>query len=145
MTISAEARTWSWAEPGSPAMRAAWRYLPVAIFLLDRYCLGIKDAFAEIVPPSVYRDKFMHKMRSQFSSHAVTPAKARKLVEDSVAYAADLGFPPQGDYHKAKILFGDVNASECTEEFEFGKDGRIRKAYPKVNAAAHPEEVLKDL
>jgi NitT/TauT family transport system permease protein len=34
MTVSAEARTWSWAEPGSPALRAAWRYLPVAIFLL---------------------------------------------------------------------------------------------------------------
>jgi peroxiredoxin Q/BCP len=26
-----------------------------------------------------------------------------------------------------------------------GKDGRIRKAYPKVAAAEHPEEVLKDL
>lgn len=26
-----------------------------------------------------------------------------------------------------------------------GKDGTVRKAYPKVNAAAHPEEVLKDL
>lgn len=26
-----------------------------------------------------------------------------------------------------------------------GKDGKIRKAYPKVNAAAHPEEILKDL
>ena len=26
-----------------------------------------------------------------------------------------------------------------------GKDGRIRKAYPKVAAAEHPDEVLKDL
>ena len=26
-----------------------------------------------------------------------------------------------------------------------GKDGKIRKAYPKVNAAAHPEEILNDL
>lgn len=26
-----------------------------------------------------------------------------------------------------------------------GADGRVKKAYPKVNAAAHPEEVLKDL
>jgi peroxiredoxin Q/BCP len=26
-----------------------------------------------------------------------------------------------------------------------GPDGRIRKAYPKVNAAAHPEEILADL
>jgi peroxiredoxin len=26
-----------------------------------------------------------------------------------------------------------------------GPDGRIKHAYPKVNAAAHPEEILKDL
>lgn len=26
-----------------------------------------------------------------------------------------------------------------------GPDGRVKKAYPKVNAAAHPEEILKDL
>jgi len=26
-----------------------------------------------------------------------------------------------------------------------GKDGKIKKAYPKVNAAAHPEEVLQFL
>ena len=26
-----------------------------------------------------------------------------------------------------------------------GKDGKIKKAYPKVDAASHPEEVLKDL
>jgi thioredoxin-dependent peroxiredoxin len=26
-----------------------------------------------------------------------------------------------------------------------GPDGKVRKAYPKVNAAAHPEEVLKDV
>jgi peroxiredoxin Q/BCP len=26
-----------------------------------------------------------------------------------------------------------------------GPDGKVKKAYPKVNAAAHPEDVLKDL
>jgi peroxiredoxin len=26
-----------------------------------------------------------------------------------------------------------------------GPDGKVRKAYPKVNAAAHPEEILADL
>jgi peroxiredoxin Q/BCP len=26
-----------------------------------------------------------------------------------------------------------------------GPDGKIKKAYPKVNAAAHPEEILQDL
>jgi peroxiredoxin Q/BCP len=26
-----------------------------------------------------------------------------------------------------------------------GPDGRVKKAYPKVDAASHPEEVLKDI
>ena len=26
-----------------------------------------------------------------------------------------------------------------------GPDGRVRKAFPKVNAAAHPEEILAEL
>jgi peroxiredoxin Q/BCP len=29
--------------------------------------------------------------------------------------------------------------------YVIGPDGRVVKAYPKVNAATHPEEVLKDL
>jgi peroxiredoxin len=36
-------------------------------------------------------------------------------------------------------------ASAKRISYLIGPDGRIRKAYPKVNAAAHPEEVLKDL
>jgi hypothetical protein len=94
------------------------------VFLLDRYCLGVKDALAEILPRSTYDDKFVRKMRGQFTSQDVTPAAARKLVEDAVAYAADLGFPPHADYHKAKLVFGDIDPRECTEQFEFGKDGK---------------------
>jgi peroxiredoxin Q/BCP len=29
--------------------------------------------------------------------------------------------------------------------YVIGPDGKIKKVYPKVNAAQHPEEVLKDL
>ncbi len=40
----------------------------------------------------------------------------------------------------------DASASSAKRiTYLIGKDGRIRKIYPKVNAAAPPEEVLKDL
>ena len=40
----------------------------------------------------------------------------------------------------------DASASSAKRiSYLIGKDGKIRKAYAKVNAAAHPEEVLKDL
>jgi NitT/TauT family transport system permease protein len=53
MTVSAEARTWSWIGPGSPALRAAWRYLPVAIFLLVWQLVVALDLVDRAFLPSV--------------------------------------------------------------------------------------------
>ena len=50
---------------------------------------------------------------------------------------------------KIGVAYGaadDATASSAKRiSYLIGKDGKIRKAYPKVNAAAHPEEILKDL
>ena len=50
---------------------------------------------------------------------------------------------------KIGVAYGaadDASASSAKRiSYLIGKDGKIRKAYPKVNAAAHPEEILKDL
>jgi hypothetical protein len=96
----------------------------VAVFLVDRFCLGVKDAFARITGGFSYESDFLRKMGSEFRWHDVTPATARKLVEEAVAYAARFGIAPHADYHKAKAIFGDINAAESTEVFEFGKDGK---------------------
>jgi hypothetical protein len=96
----------------------------VAVFLVDRWCLGVKDAFFDILARSEYESKFVRKLRGEYPSRDVSPAYLRKLIEDAVAYAGNLGFAPHPDYHKAKLLFGDVDASECTEQFEFGQNGK---------------------
>ena len=50
---------------------------------------------------------------------------------------------------KIGVAYGaadDVTAGSAKRiSYLIGKDGKIRKAYPKVNAAAHPEDILKDL
>ncbi len=96
----------------------------VAVFLIDRYCLGVKDAVADVVGRYSYDKDFVTKMQSKFTSREVSPATVRKLVEEAVAYAAGLGFAPHADYHKAKPIFGTIDPRESTEEFEFGKDGK---------------------
>jgi hypothetical protein len=96
----------------------------VAVFLLDVYCLGVKDAIAQILHRSTYESEFVRKTRSQFTVRPMSPAAVRKLVEGAVAYAADLGIAPHPDYHKAKLLFGDIDPAECAEEFTYGKDGK---------------------
>ncbi|HKI30965.1 MAG TPA: hypothetical protein VKA46_03810 [Gemmataceae bacterium] len=93
-------------------------------FLVDRYCLGVKDAFGNVVGRSEYENKLVRDTRSHFAVREVSPATVRKLVEEAVAYAASLGLSPHADYHKVKPIFGTIDPGESTEEFEFGKDGK---------------------
>jgi hypothetical protein len=94
------------------------------IFLVDRYCLGVKNVIVEIVGRFTYDSKLLREMLGRFESVEVAPAKVRKFVEDAVAYAQELGFPPHPDYQTAKLIFGDIDASACQETFEFGKNGQ---------------------
>jgi len=92
-------------------------------FLLDIYCLGVKDAFCDLVTPRRYEELIDGMFRDQEVDN-LKPAAARKLVEGAVDYAQNLGFAPHPDYRKARVIFGDIDAGECHEEFEFGKRGR---------------------
>jgi len=94
-----------------------------ATFLVDAYCLGVKDAMATITDRSTYESHYLREIRAKFAWHDIEPAEARKIVEGAVEYARGLGFHPHADYQEAKLLFGDIDASACTKTFEFGKDG----------------------
>jgi hypothetical protein len=96
----------------------------VAIFLVDRYCLGVKDAFGEVLSRPEYTNKYLHKMASEAPSHSVPPADARRLLEDAVAYARRLGLHPHPDYFKAILLFGSIDPAQGSARYEFGKDGQ---------------------
>jgi hypothetical protein len=96
----------------------------VANFLVDSYCLGVKDIFAEIMPRSDYEDKYLQNMRGRMPFREAAPAEARKLVEEAVAYARSIGFSPHADYPKALLLFGNVNAADSDARFQFGQDGK---------------------
>ena len=73
-------------------------------------------------------------------------------VEKNAKFARkfEFDFPLLCDVdRKIGIAYGaaeDASAGSARRiSYLIGKDGKIRKAYPKVNAAAHPEEILKDL
>ena len=93
-----------------------------AMFLVDMYCLGVKDAWFSVVSRSDYDFKVFEK--AFHGEHVdLSPECTRHLVEGAVGYARDLGFAPHRDYRQAKRIFSDVDASQCQQEFEFGKDG----------------------
>jgi hypothetical protein len=94
------------------------------VFLLDMFCLGVKNAFFTQLSQSEYESRLLQGAFAKDGSQPLTPACARKLVQDAVAYAHNLGFAPHPDYKKACRVFGGISTAECNEVFTFGKDSR---------------------
>lgn len=92
-------------------------------FLLDVFCLGVKNAFPGITPPEDYAE-MRESLGSTMELVSIEPACARKLTEGAVAYARDLGLPPHADYRKTQPIFGNVDPSACPHEYAYGKDGK---------------------
>lgn len=95
----------------------------LAMFLLDVFCLGVKNAFITIIERSTY-DQRIGGFRDTEQLQPMDPTCFRKLVEDSAAYALDLGFSPHADYQQARKIFRDVDAAGCPTIFQFGHEGK---------------------
>ncbi|MDA1048929.1 MAG: hypothetical protein O3C40_00410 [Planctomycetota bacterium] len=96
----------------------------IANFLVDVWCLGVKNIHADIVSVGQYRNKFLPQLNRLGPLLDVSPSYARKLVEGAVEYARDLELPPHREYRIARELFGDIDPNECTEQFAFGREGK---------------------
>lgn len=98
------------------------RELALSGFLVDAYCLGVKDAmFRELDEDEM--DELLDEIGATAPLAPVDPPYARKLLRDAAAYAQSLGLPPHPDYTTVESLFGDVAADACDVEFEFGCEG----------------------
>ncbi len=97
--------------------------LRAGVFLVDLWCLGVKDAFQAEMPASDWPHQ-LGRILPADQRIALHPACARKLVEGAVAYAESLGFAPHRDYNAARRVFGSVKAADCPETFTFGRKGK---------------------
>ena len=90
--------------------------IALGMFLLDVFCLGVKNAFSTTLSTTNYEQR-IHDWRGPETLKPTPPACLRKLVEGGVAYARELGFNPHPDYAVTSQIFGDVDASACSTEF----------------------------
>ncbi|MBN1569787.1 MAG: hypothetical protein JXA73_18220 [Acidobacteria bacterium] len=103
--------------------RRSGESVAVAAFLVDTGCMGIKSAIGRLMQADDYGG-FLARFSTSERFNVSRPECLRKLVEGALAYAEDLGFSPDPDYHRVKRLFGDIDSDLCAQEFEFGKDGK---------------------
>lgn len=99
------------------------RGVTVCVYLVDVYCLGIKNAMG---PDDVEDLAFRRLIDQVFSGYHAPPALAtidlvRDLVLGAAEYAHQLGFAPHPDFEQARAHLGPwTGPSPIT----FGRDGK---------------------
>lgn len=94
-----------------------------AFFLLDMFCLGVKDC-GYYVSDREQVESLKESMDDRMGLVSLEPSTARGIVEAAVNYAASFGLPAHGDYRIGKILWGDIPVGDVPADIEFGKDGK---------------------
>jgi hypothetical protein len=95
-----------------------------ANFLVDPWCLGVKDVHVGLMHRTEYDEKIDRRMRADHPGRDVPPEDACKYVTGAVAYARELGFSPHPDYAKGMILFTGVDPAASKATFEYGYEGK---------------------
>jgi hypothetical protein len=115
-------------------------------FLLDVFCLGVKDAnFHHFSSMADYQEGLIDRLFPDGNPMRMTPEAARKLTEGAISYAKGLGFSPASDYKKAGRVFGGITTANCDEQFVFGKNGKPLYAQGLSESPACVERILRTL
>lgn len=104
--------------------KSAAARVQAGVFLIDVFCLGVKLALYEDCDVDDYRRRICDHYLSNFPMVGTEPCCARKVVEQALQYAQDLGFAPHPDYKKAARVFGGLRAQQCSQKFTFGCKGK---------------------
>ena len=96
----------------------------IGFFLVDLWCLGVKDAFLyDDATEAEFKELVTERLPEAFRER-FPPACAKKLLDGAIAHAERLGFAPHRDYRKARRALGGLDAADCPEIFTFGRDGK---------------------
>ena len=105
------------------ARGATPHHISLSSFLIDAFCLGIKDVMFESVESEVF-EMYMDATDAGSPMVSVDPSYARKLLRDVAAWSQSIGFAPHRDFAAVERMFGDVSADASDAIFRFGRDGK---------------------
>jgi hypothetical protein len=105
------------------ARGATPHHIALSSFLIDVFCLGIKDVMFESVETEVF-EMYIDATDAGSPVVSVDPSDARKLLRDLAAWSQSIGFAPPRDFAAVERMFGDVSADASDAVFRFGRDGK---------------------
>ena len=119
----------SWRERGFAQILLTRRQpdgnLAFGCYLVDTYCLGLKNTFCNAdIPVSEYDLKIRSQMFREEPSEACPPALAHEIIYGGIDYAARFGFKPNRDFETSQHILDGRDAVGPGGQVEFGYDGK---------------------
>ncbi len=121
--------------------RAGFNRLEVATYLVDLWCLGVKDVSGpRLMNPSTYKD-FADYAYQPFptGTEEISLEIAQAIILGAVDYAAALGFQPHPEFEQVREHLGPWNGEPA---LTFGRNG---KPYYVSGPYDDPMKILKTL
>jgi len=97
--------------------------LGIGVFLLDVWCLGVKNTYFSVLSEDEYADR-IKEINVHETLENIHPSCARKLIEQCINYSDGLGFKPHKDFKISRPLLDDIDLTVCPIQYSFGKDGK---------------------
>ena len=126
------------------ARGATQHYLSASSFLIDVFCLGIKDVMFKSFESEEF-ETYMERDGSRLAHDCrrCRPTRA-SCCAISPAWSKSIGFAPHRDFAAVEPLFGDVNADASDAVFQFGQDGKpVDIPGPSDTAAATRQRIAQ--
>ncbi len=114
------------------------------VVLMDRACLGAKNAFASnFATAAEFREEMLEHFKKTQDLIEIELTLAAAIIRAGIDYAAQFGFRPHADYREAAILLSDVDPDAVTEEIAVG--GPEGKPYYMPGPYDNPEKIMAQL
>lgn len=109
------------------------------VFLVDTYCLGIKDCFYIFnEAESVYQEQ-KESLPDILGMQTCDYPLAHNIIYGAVEFANDFGFGPHKDFKVAQFILEEDDDSIEIMDIDFGKDGK-----PLYVSGPHDDPAKKD-
>ena len=100
--------------------------LTFGIYLVDIFCLGLKNSNPVFNKPEYEYDDLLDKIFSthMFGKTSIDYVLAHNIIYGAVAYAEELGFKPEKDWALSQMILEEDTEDVELIEIEFGKNGK---------------------
>ncbi len=113
------------------------------VFLVDIYCLGVKNAMWKVDVSLKQFERDLPKLCSD-SPEPCEIGLAHELVYGSLEYARKYGFEPHHDFAKTSLVLDPPGVHPPSHSLEFGKDGKpFFVEGPNDNAQAIVNQLMR--